>query len=97
LNALQRQDELRDRLDRSIQSQLKAQTFRLENAANQLTLLSPIAVLKRGYAIITDQLTGMIISHAAQVYPDQPVTLRVQDGSMSARIDPPKTGENNHA
>ncbi|MFZ3152134.1 MAG: exodeoxyribonuclease VII large subunit [Anaerolineaceae bacterium] len=97
LNALQRQDELRDRLDRSIQSQLKAQTFRLENAANQLTSLSPIAVLKRGYAIITDQLTGTIISHTAQAYPDQPVTLRVQDGSMSARINPPKTGENNHA
>ncbi|MFZ3071137.1 MAG: exodeoxyribonuclease VII large subunit, partial [Anaerolineaceae bacterium] len=96
-NALQRQDELRERLDRAVQSQLKARAFRLENAASRLTSLNPADVLRRGYAIITDKVTGQVISRTTQVTAGQSVHLRVQDGSIPAQITPPIPGEFDHA
>jgi exodeoxyribonuclease VII large subunit len=93
LNNIQRLDELQGRLERAIQQQLQRKQNYLANAGDRLASLNPQAVLKRGYAIITDQATGQIISHTRQAVPWQPVWLQVQDGSIPAQITPP-TKEN---
>lgn len=93
LNNIQRLDELQGRLERAIQQQLQRKQNNLANASDRLASLNPQAVLKRGYAIITDQATGQIISHTRQAVPWQPVWLQVQDGSIPAQITPP-TKEN---
>ncbi len=93
LNNIQRLDELQGRLERAIQQQLQRKQNNLTNASDRLASLNPQAVLKRGYAIITDQATGQIISHTRQAVPWQPVWLQVQDGSIPAQITPP-TKEN---
>ena len=93
LNNIQRLDELQGRLERAIQQQLQRKQNYLANAGDRLASLNPQAVLKRGYAIITDQATGKIISHPRQAVPWQPVWLQVQDGSIPAQITPP-TKEN---
>ena len=93
LNNIQRLDELQGRLERAIQQQLQRKQNKLANASDRLASLNPQAVLKRGYAIITDQATGQIISHTRQAVPWQPVWLQVQDGSIPAQITPP-TKEN---
>jgi exodeoxyribonuclease VII large subunit len=89
LNNIQRLDELQGRLERSIRQQLQQKQNLLTNVLNRLDSLNPQAVLKRGYAIITDQATGQIISHTRQAIPWQPVWLQVQDGSIPAQITPP--------
>lgn len=89
LNNIQRLDELQGRLERAIQQQLQHKQNNLANASDRLASLNPQAVLKRGYAIITDQATGQIISHTRQAAPWQPVWLQVQDGSIPAQITPP--------
>ena len=89
LNNIQRLDELQGRLERSIRQQLQQKQNLLTNTHNRLDSLNPQAVLKRGYAIITDQATGQIISHTRQAIPWQPVWLQVQDGSIPAQITPP--------
>ena len=89
LNNIQRLDELQGRLERAIQQQLQRKQNNLANASDRLASLNPQAVLKRGYAIITDQATGQIISHTRQAAPWQPVWLQVQDGSIPAQITPP--------
>ena len=89
LNNIQRLDELQGRLERAIQQQLQRKQTNLANASDRLASLNPQAVLKRGYAIITDQATGQIISHTRQAVPWQPVWLQVQDGSIPAQITPP--------
>jgi len=89
LNNIQRLDELQGRLERAIQQQLQRKQNNLTNASDRLASLNPQAVLKRGYAIITDQATGQIISHTRQAVPWQPVWLQVQDGSIPAQITPP--------
>ena len=93
LNNIQRLDELQGRLERAIQQQLQRKQTNLANASDRLASLNPQAVLKRGYAIITDQATGQIISHTRQAVPWQPVWLQVQHGSIPAQITPP-TKEN---
>jgi exodeoxyribonuclease VII large subunit len=88
LNNLQRLDELHSRLELAISQQLQHKQNLLTNAVGRLAPLNPQAVLQRGYAIITDQASGQIISHTRQARPWQPVWLQVQDGSIPAQITP---------
>ena len=91
-NALQRLDEIVARLERLGSNQLDARSLRLDASIKRLNALSPQAVLQRGYAIITDQLSGALISRAAQAQPGQGLVLRVQDGVIPARVTTKPTG-----
>jgi exodeoxyribonuclease VII large subunit len=93
LSNLQRLDELQSRLERAIMQQLQQKQNRLVNASGRLTPLNPHAVLRRGYAIITDQASGQVISHTRQASPWQPVWLQVQDGNIPAQITPSSQGD----
>ncbi|HQC64136.1 MAG TPA: exodeoxyribonuclease VII large subunit, partial [Anaerolineaceae bacterium] len=66
-NTLQRQDELFARLDRAMTAQLQNLELRLEKESAHLKALSPMAVLARGYAIISDPSTGKVVKHIAQI------------------------------
>ena len=80
-----RSDALRNRLD----LQARQLTANAENRLNavrlQLDALSPTAVLKRGYAIVTDD-EERPISRQRQLTADQSVRLIFQDGTRKARI-----------
>lgn len=96
-NALQRLDELHARLERLMRAQLEARKIHLDNSLRQLNALSPQAVLQRGYAIVTDQLSGALISRAAQTRPGQALQLHLQDGLIPAQVSATPTGVPNHA
>ena len=96
-NALQRLDEMQSRLDRLILNQLEIRGLRLANSQSRLDALSPQAVLQRGYAIITDQNSGSLISRKAQTRPLQGIFLRVQDGIIPAQVTATPTGAENDA
>lgn len=94
-NALQRQDELFARLDRAMTSRLQRLNLQLEKETARLRALSPMAVLARGYAIISDPSTGKVVKHIAQIEPTLPIRVQILDGTFYAEVTDIKR-ENNY-
>lgn len=76
---------LDQRLQTAMRAALKSQRGDLAIAAGKLQMLSPLAVLGRGYAIVKDE-QGRLIPRAAGLASDQSVTIRFEDGEVSAQI-----------
>ena len=87
-NAIQTLDGLRERLDRTIQIHLQQSVFHLQQLNSRLETLSPLAVLKRGFAIINDAQTGQLVSLADQTRERQAVQVRFADGNIPAILNP---------
>ncbi|HEY6401447.1 MAG TPA: exodeoxyribonuclease VII large subunit [Blastocatellia bacterium] len=81
-----RLDALDERLSRAAQSRLEAKQHKLAVAASKLDMLSPLAVLGRGYAMVKDE-TGNLISRAAMVSAGQKLALRFEDGEIGCQAD----------
>jgi exodeoxyribonuclease VII large subunit len=87
-NAIQTMDILRQRLDRTMQIHLQKMNIHLENLIARLETLSPNAVLRRGFAIISDSTSGQLVSQSKQTQANQAVNVRFIDGSVPARLNP---------
>lgn len=85
-NYRQRLDEVQFRLEKSIQTRLDRARLTLAHLTQSLHSLSPMAVLNRGYAIVTQEDTGRIVKHANQLEIDEAIRIRVSEGSLTARI-----------
>jgi exodeoxyribonuclease VII large subunit len=81
-----RLDALDERLSRAAQSRLEAKQHKLAVAASKLDMLSPLAVLGRGYAMVKDE-AGNLISRAAMVSAGQKLALRFEDGEIDCRTE----------
>ena len=81
-----RLDALDQRLNRAVQRRLDSERHSLAVAASKLDMLSPLAVLGRGYALVKDE-TGNLVSRAAMVEPGQKLALRFEDGEVGCRVD----------
>lgn len=86
-NALQRLDDLRDRLDLSVNYPLRAAELKLSTATAHLRALNPRAVLSRGYAILTDKHSGHVLSSVKNIAVGQETLVQLQDGSLGATIN----------
>jgi exodeoxyribonuclease VII large subunit len=60
--------------------------LRLKHVVARLEALSPLAVLKRGYAIVYLEESGAILRDAAVAAPGQQIRARLARGSVRARI-----------
>jgi exodeoxyribonuclease VII large subunit len=87
-NAIQTLDVLRERLDRTIQNHVKELHFHLQSLDSRLESLSPVAVLRRGFAILDDVQTGQLVSQVSQTYENQAVQVRFSDGKVPATLNP---------
>src|SRR5271157_6077005 len=67
-------------------ARLREARARLEGAAGRLDSVSPLAVLQRGYALVTDPL-GHPLTTAAAVHPGAWLRLRFADGEVGATAD----------
>jgi exodeoxyribonuclease VII large subunit len=88
---LRRLQNERQRLDEMSRRWNAAQLHRLEMAAekfkgleNRLQALSPLAVLKRGYAVVTKN--QQVVSSMDQIRKDDMLQVHVQDGEFNARV-----------
>ena len=75
-------------------------TASVERLANRLNLaeralqsVSPLATLGRGYAIVSDADSGMILSDASATSPGREITARLARGSLRATVDAIKKEE----
>jgi exodeoxyribonuclease VII large subunit len=79
----QRVDEYARRIFSSLVHRVKLQRKHLEGAQKRLEALSPLAVLARGYAVVTRKDDGSVVSRVAQASDEMKV--RVSDGEFEVR------------
>ena len=79
----QRVDELSRRAFMSIAYRVNLQKNHLEGTQKRLEALSPLAVLARGYAVVTRKADGGVVSRVAQA--SDVMKVRVSDGEFEVR------------
>ncbi len=79
--------ELEAAVERSFHYCLQIKRQRLEKRAAQLDAYSPLAVLQRGYAIVTDA-GNVVVRDPEQVSPEAVLNIRVAKGDFKARKEP---------
>jgi exodeoxyribonuclease VII large subunit len=83
----QQLDNYEQRLNLAIRNYLQHQTSKLNNLAASLDAISPLATLKRGYAIITHRANGKIIRSIPEVKPGEKILARLQDGELECIVE----------
>jgi exodeoxyribonuclease VII large subunit len=86
IREVRRQQELRRRLLGGAKLGLNAWRERLARVQDRLRLLSPEAVLERGYSITLDAATGAVVRDAAEIRPGQKLTSRLAKGRVSSVV-----------
>ncbi len=74
--------------DAPLRASLRETRARLEGTAARLESVSPLAVLQRGYAVVSDA-AGRPLTSAAKVAPGARLRLRFADGEVGATADRP--------
>ncbi|HEX6509018.1 MAG TPA: exodeoxyribonuclease VII large subunit [Chloroflexota bacterium] len=83
----QRADELNRTAHRSVGVILRTKRARLNALEAQLKALDPLAILARGYAVLTDRGTGRVVSTIAHVTPNKALRAQVSDGEFDVRTE----------
>ncbi len=83
----QRADELGQHADRSIKLHLRSKRSRLDALTAQLHALDPLAILERGYAVLSDPETGRVVRSVTSVQPGHLLRAQVADGEFTVRTE----------
>jgi exodeoxyribonuclease VII large subunit len=75
------------RLDVAFVSHLRSRRARIVALRSELKALDPLAILSRGYAVLTDPQTGAVVSRRSEALPGQLLRARVSDGDFSVRVE----------
>ncbi|HZU11647.1 MAG TPA: exodeoxyribonuclease VII large subunit [Chloroflexota bacterium] len=76
----------RGTLDRAMRQQLLAKRSRLSVLHGKLQALDPLAILGRGYALVQDAESGLVIRSIQAIAPGQDIAIRVADGTFGATV-----------
>ena len=87
-NAMQTLDNLQMRLDRTMRLELQKLSQKNQHLSDRLESLSPLAVLKRGFAIVSDAHSKQLINQTKQSSLNQAVNIRFFDGEIPATLNP---------
>lgn len=82
----QRLDELSRRVYSSLLHRIQIQTTHIRGMERRLEALSPLAVLGRGFAVVTRKKDHSVVSHVAQTEQGDQITIRVSDGQVDAEV-----------
>jgi exodeoxyribonuclease VII large subunit len=89
----QRLDDARDELSRRILDAVTSGRHRLELAARELTSYSPLAILDRGYAVVTHGTSQRVLLSPEGVQRGDAVSIRLARGRMRAAVEETDAGE----
>ena len=82
----QRLDELSRRAFSALSHSIELQSRHVDGTAKRLQALNPSAVLARGYAIVTRNEDGVVVSKTTQAQGE--INIRVSDGEFNAIVNP---------
>jgi exodeoxyribonuclease VII large subunit len=77
--------QLGERLVKAMQLSLRQRREQLEHSAQTLNVVSPLATLGRGYAIVHRQ-DGSIARRASDLGPGEAITARLAEGTIEADV-----------
>jgi exodeoxyribonuclease VII large subunit len=80
----QRVDELSRRARSSLSYHLQLQSAQVKGMQRRLQALNPMAVLRRGYAVVTRNDDGSVVSRVAQAGDE--MSVRVSDGEFEVKL-----------
>jgi len=82
----QRLDDFARRELSALQHRLALDDSRLKGYERRLESLNPLAVLGRGYALVTRHADGKLVSQVGQVKAGDEIQIRVSDGAFDAAV-----------
>ena len=82
----QRVDDLHRRTASALGHQIALEQARLNGLGRRLEALSPLGILNRGYAVVSDKVNGKIIQTVKQVQPGAGLYVRLAKGSLDVRV-----------
>ena len=82
-------ESMRATLAMGMRHRLNIEQERIRSAHYRLEALSPLQILKRGYAIVRDLSTGEVVSSIGDAQGDHLLEIRVGDGAFGARVESP--------
>lgn len=83
---VQQVDDLARRTGVALAHFLTLRDARLNGLEQRMHALNPLAILERGYAVVS-QADGKVIHRVSQAVPGQELQVRVSDGSFLARVE----------
>ncbi len=83
LSERQRVDELARRTQAALFHHIQLQSAHIQGMERRLAALNPLAVLKRGYAVVTRKEDGKVVSRVAQA--SEEMNIRVSDGEFGVQ------------
>ncbi len=84
-NDRQRLDELQSRASLAFHNDMRLRNSQVANLRGQLASLNPLAVLQRGYAIVSDS-AGRVVNSVGQVRVKQQLQIRLTDGTIQSQV-----------
>ncbi|MFW6303228.1 MAG: exodeoxyribonuclease VII large subunit [Candidatus Sumerlaeota bacterium] len=87
--AIQKLDELDQRMVGSIEQRIKDQQKTLSNLEGHLQALNPQAVLERGYSIVSRARDKRVVTRKGQLRVSDHVRIQVSNGELRGQIIPP--------
>ena len=78
--------QLMKRLERQIVVLSERRRRQIEATASQLTQLSPLAILGRGYSILTKVRDGTIVRRAEDTHPGEEIVARLSQGRLGCTV-----------
>jgi len=78
--------QLMKRLERQIVVLSERRRRQIEATASQLTQLSPLAILGRGYSILTKIRDGTILRRAEDTHPGEEIVARLSQGQLGCTV-----------
>jgi exodeoxyribonuclease VII large subunit len=85
LSDRQRLDDLALRLGRGLGHSLSLRQARLTGMEERLRSLNPLAVLRRGFAVVR-RADGVVVTQVGQVQAGQGLTIHVSDGKIETKV-----------
>lgn len=82
----QRVDELARRAHSALVYRVQLQSAHVQGMKKRLEALSPLAVIARGYAVVTRKEDGSVVSRISQTKQGEQIQIRVSDGQLDAEI-----------
>jgi exodeoxyribonuclease VII large subunit len=82
----QRLDDMTERARRALLNTLALNTAHFHALDGRLHSLDPLAVLGRGYAVVSDA-AGKIVRSVGQVQPGEGIDVRLSDGKLDATVN----------
>ena len=69
----------------------------LSGSMARLRALSPLAILERGFAVVSQQDTGRTISSVSQALPGCTINVQIKDGRFDAKVQSPTSAHHSRA